>query len=96
MGTARKHTGKTESLDLRMTSEAKHLIEQAAALSGMPTTSFIVNGAIRKAKRVIQEAEIIQLTNRDRDRLLAALDDADAKPNAVLRRAAKRHKSMIG
>jgi len=41
---------------------------------------------------VIQEHDVTQLSNRDRDRFVALLDDADAEPNRALKAAANRYK----
>jgi uncharacterized protein (DUF1778 family) len=42
------------------------------------------------------EAEVIKLCAADRDRLLAALDNASTKPSAALLRAARRYKAAMG
>ena len=87
---------KDERLDLRLPAQLKRTIERAAALSGQTVTTFILGTTVRRARRVIREANVIELSDRDRDRFLAALDNTDARPNAALLRAAERHKAATG
>jgi uncharacterized protein (DUF1778 family) len=84
---------RTERLDVRMAPEVKSEIERAAALSGQTVSNFVIEATVRRARKVIREASEIRLSARDRDRFLAALDRTDAKPNAALLKAAKRHKA---
>jgi uncharacterized protein (DUF1778 family) len=87
---------RTERLDFRVPVDQKRLIEQAAALSGLTVSSFILGSTVEHAREVVKEAAVIDLSNRDRDRLLAALDDTNARPNPALRQAAKLHKKLLG
>lgn len=87
---------RTDRIDLRLSAEQKRLIEQAAVQSGQTISNFVLGATVRVARKVLREASIVELSNRDRDRLLAALDNTNAKPNASLRRAAKRYKAAIG
>jgi uncharacterized protein (DUF1778 family) len=86
---------RNERIDLRISSELKRLVEQAATLCGLTTSSFIANIVLTKSREVIQEAETIRLSDRDRDIFLALLDDEKTQPNAAMLRAAKRHKQLI-
>jgi uncharacterized protein (DUF1778 family) len=85
-----------ERIDLRISSEQKKMIERAAALSGQTVSTFVLGAAIRQAQEAIRGAEVIDLTDRERELLLAALDDTGAKPNAALLRSAERSKALIG
>jgi uncharacterized protein (DUF1778 family)/predicted GNAT family N-acyltransferase len=87
---------RNERIDLRVESEQKKLIERAAVLSGQTVSTFMLGSAIRQAQEVIRNAEVIDLTNRERDLLLAALDDTGAQPNAALLRSAERSRALIG
>lgn len=87
---------KNERLDLRLSADLKRTIEQAAALCGQTVSTFILGYTVRRARKVIREADVIELSDRDRDRFLTALDDADARPNAALLRAAERYKAATG
>jgi uncharacterized protein (DUF1778 family) len=87
---------KDERIDLRVSSDQKKLIERAAALAGQSVSTFVLGTTIRQAREVIQDSEMIDLTNRERDILLAALDRAGAQPNAALLRSVERRKTLIG
>src|SRR3954453_9740298 len=85
-----------ERIDLRISSELKRLIEQAATLSGMTTSNFIASTVVARSREVVREAETIRLSNRDRDIFLALLNDKDARPNAAMLKAARLHEQKIG
>ena len=87
---------KNERVDLRLPVDQKRLIEQAAALSGLTVSGFILGSTLQRAREVLHETTVIELSARDRDRFLAALDDERARPGPALRRAARRHKQMLG
>jgi uncharacterized protein (DUF1778 family) len=87
---------KDERIDLRVPADLKKLIEQAAVLTGQSVTTFLLGASIRHAHEVIRNSEIIELTNEERDILLAALDDTSLKPNAALLRSVERYKALIG
>jgi uncharacterized protein (DUF1778 family) len=89
-------TSRKERVDLRISADQKQLIERAATLSGQTLSSFILGTTVERAREIVRESAVINLSNRDRDRFLKALDDASARPSAALRRAAKRHKAMLG
>jgi uncharacterized protein (DUF1778 family) len=75
-------------LDVRLSRQAKKLIQEAADLSGQSLTDFVVSTLSEKARRIVHQERLTVLSDRDRDLFLALLD-ADAKPNAELRKAAK-------
>jgi uncharacterized protein (DUF1778 family) len=85
-----------ERIDLRISSELKRLIEQAAALSGMTTSNFIAGTVVARSREVVREAETIRLSNRDRDIFLSLLNDEEARPNAAMLEAARLHQQKIG
>lgn len=80
-----------DRLDFRLDSEAKRVIEQAAALSGQTVKQFAVSTLVQSAEEVLERRRTIHLSNRDRDLFLALLD-AGEEPNQVLREAAERFK----
>lgn len=80
-----------DRLDFRLDSEAKRVIEQAAALSGQTVKQFAVSTLVQSAEEVLERRRTVHLSNRDRDLFLAMLD-ADEGPNQVLREAAERFK----
>lgn len=82
-------------INVRLSGELKQTIEEAAAALGQTVSEFTVSTIVREARQVLQEARVTRLSNRDRDRFLAALDAADAKPNRALRAAARRYKKRL-
>src|SRR5438874_290747 len=82
-------------LDFRLSQQHKVLIDQAARLAGQSISDFAVSTLVERARRILQENTVTVLSDRDRDIFLAMLD-GDAKPNAALRRAAKRYKERYG
>jgi uncharacterized protein (DUF1778 family) len=88
---ALRETTKQDRIELRVNQRQKALIEEAASLSGMSLSSYMLAKALKSARQEIQEAEIIRLSDRDRDLFLKALDTA-AKPSARLKKAVKRFK----
>lgn len=89
MSTAAKNDAR---LNVRLPSDLKQTIEQAAAVLGQSITDFTISTVVREARSVIQDAQVTRLSNRDRDAFLAALESADAKPNSALKTAARHYK----
>jgi uncharacterized protein (DUF1778 family) len=83
-------------LNFRLPAEIKVAIEQAAAATGQTVSDFAVSTLARAAREVIREQEITVLTDRDRDRFLAMLDDPNLRPNEALKKAAARYKKRHG
>jgi uncharacterized protein (DUF1778 family) len=86
---ALQETAKQDRIELRVNQRQKALIEEAASLSGMSLSSYMLAKALKSARQEIQEAEIIRLSDRDRDLFLKGLDTAP-KPSAKLKKAAAR------
>ena len=84
---------KDERLDLRLPAEQKILIERAAVLAGQSVSAFVLRAAIERSRYLLSEANVITLSDRDRDHFLEALDDLDARPNAALLRAIERYQA---
>lgn len=71
-------TLKSERLELRLTTEQKRTIEQAASLSGRSVTDFSVPVLVEQANEIIRE-----------DRELHMSEEAWAQFNEILDRPAK-------
>jgi uncharacterized protein (DUF1778 family) len=93
MSTDMKHDAR---LNFRLPSDLKQTIEQAAALQGQTVSDFAISTLTHSARTVIEEHDRTILSKRDRDRFIALLDDADAKPNEALRAAAREYKKKQG
>ena len=70
------------------------LLKQAAELDGRSLTDFIIGAAYKAAKEMLQEADIISLSQRDQLRLAEALNQP-FKPNAKLQKAFARHQTLV-
>jgi uncharacterized protein (DUF1778 family) len=75
-------------MSLRIRAEEKTLLLRAVALEHTDLTDFVVKHALRAAKNVIEEAEHVQLSERDSLRVLDLLENPPA-PNARLLAAAQ-------
>ncbi len=86
-------TGKNDArLNFRLPAEIKETIEEAAARLGQTVSDFAVSTLAQTARRVIQEHDITRLSQQDRQRFVALLDDSHVEPNKALTRAANRYK----
>lgn len=82
-------------LDLRLDPAIKELATRAADLSGSQSLSAFVTQAIReRATRVIEEAELIRLTNRSFDAFVAACE-APPEANDALQAARRRRDEKV-
>lgn len=82
-------------ITIRQPEPLKAKVEKAAALRGMTVTSFI-NGILElAADKTLSRIQARELSERDSAALLAMLSKP-ARPNAALRRAAKRHRQITG
>ena len=75
-------------MNLRVSPEAKAKLVRAAALRNTDLTNFVTQSALREAETVIQEAEVIRVSEQDHERILELLENPP-KPNAKLLAEAK-------
>ena len=88
-------TMRYSKITIRQPEPLKVKVEKAAALRGMTVTSFI-NGILElAADKTLSRIQARELTERDSATLLAMLSKP-ARPNAALRKAAKRYREMTG
>jgi uncharacterized protein (DUF1778 family) len=66
-------------INVRLSTELKQTIEEAAAAVGQSVSEFAISTVVREARQILQEAQVTRLSNRDRNRFLSALDAADAR-----------------
>jgi uncharacterized protein (DUF1778 family) len=84
---ARAALDDTDRMNIRVKPEVKARLLRAAALRHTDLTSFVTQSALREAETVIAESDVIKVSERDFNRILALLDNPP-KPNAKLRAAA--------
>lgn len=82
-------------LNFRLPDDLKTIIEEAASQLGQSVSDYAVSTLVRNAREVLQQSHTTELTNRDRDRFLALLDDTGAKPNPALKAAAVKYKKQM-
>lgn len=87
-------TKEIERLEARISSGKKSVLKNAATLSGISLTDFVVNSAYEAAKRVINEYEQLHLTKADRDIFIQALLNP-LQPSKKLNEAVQRYKRDI-
>jgi uncharacterized protein (DUF1778 family) len=82
-------------LNFRLPADLKRVIEEAASQLGQSVSEFAVSTLVQQARKVVHERNVTELSNRDRDIFLAALEKTDAKPNKALVEAAKGYKKQV-
>jgi uncharacterized protein (DUF1778 family) len=75
-------------MSLRIRAEEKALLMRAVALKHTDLTDFVIHHAVRAAKAVIEQADHVQLSERDSLRVLDLLENPP-KPNTKLLAAAR-------
>lgn len=79
----------------RVDADTQNLLNKAAALTGMSSiNSFVLSAAVEKAKQIIEQDQILKLSQNDAKMLTEALD-RPAKVNAKLQNAIERYESGI-
>lgn len=89
-----KSASRAERLEARVSPEQKALFKRAAELQGRKLTDFMVSSLQEAALRVIEEAQLIRLSEQDsRDFAEALL--RPRKPPARLPAAARRYLEAV-
>jgi uncharacterized protein (DUF1778 family) len=86
---------RAERLEARISRDQKALLQRAADLQGRSLTDFVIASAHDAAVRVVQEMQIVKL-NAEQSRIFAEALLNPPQPNAALRRAARRHRQLVG
>ena len=94
MATTTLLKSKNRNIHIRISADAKEIIEKAVVVSGQSLTDFATWSLLSSANALLEREYTTTLSNRDRDRLLALLDN-DTEPNEGLREAAEIHKKLI-
>ena len=84
---------KDDRISLRIDSESKELLKEAADLLGVPMSAFIIQAAMEKARDTKIGQKRLVLSDRDRDRFLSALEKDT--PNEDLQEAVEAHNELI-
>ncbi|MEC5344392.1 DUF1778 domain-containing protein [Brenneria populi] len=84
---------KKQRIDLRLTDDDKSMIEEAAAISNLTMTQFMVNSASQRAAEIIQQHRRLLLNEESWSLVMEAIANPQA-PNDKLKQAAKRLRNM--
>ena len=87
--------GSTARLEARLPAEVYSVLKRAAEIQGRTLSDFVVAAAREAALRTIEENQVLHLSARDRKVFARAMVNPP-KPNAALRRMAKRHRELFG
>lgn len=85
---------KNERITARISEEVKQLLVQAAELSGATLNQFLVQAALEKAQRMIEQENIIRLSRRNAEWFFNVLENPP-NPNAKLLQAVAAHKQGL-
>lgn len=85
---------KSERIAVRVTPAIKKRIERAAGLVGRSVSDFATEALQERADTVIHDHFVLELSDRDMDALLAALENPPP-PNEAMLRSIARHRALI-
>jgi uncharacterized protein (DUF1778 family) len=88
-------SAKDNRIDLRVTQEQKALLEQAASLKGVSLSAYTILHLLPVAQQDIAAQERLTLSDRDRDLLMASLDNPPAL-QGNLKSAITKHREKYG
>jgi uncharacterized protein (DUF1778 family) len=78
----------------RMTPKAHAVVEDAAAVLGVPLNSFVISAAVEKASDVLAKERLITLSPRDAE-FVAERIEKPGKPTKFLINAVRQARSRI-
>lgn len=84
------------TIHIPLSPELMDTVEAAAVTLGSSVSEFSASAVVREAQRVLEEASVTRLSNRDRDILLEALNNPRPGPNEALREAARCADELLG
>jgi len=82
----------TAQLPIRIDPADKEVLSQAAALSGVPVTQFVLQNALQAAHQVIAQANTVKISAEAFERFLDRLQNPDPDNPGIKRLAQVRRK----
>lgn len=96
MALAKKQDEKSDDrIYVRVNSKLKQRIQHAADLKGLDLTSYVISTLLADADKTVQENEVLQLSQRDREAFASAILNPPVASKELLA-AAKRFKARTG
>jgi uncharacterized protein (DUF1778 family) len=89
-----ENNAKGSRLEARISGQQKRLFQRAAELQGSTLTDFVISTLQAAAVRVVQDYEVMTLTEKDREIFVSALLQP-AVPNGRLKKAVSRYKKLM-
>ena len=86
---SKKTNAKVERINIRATEAEKVLVEQAARVSHMSTTQFMMQAAVTSAEDVLAEQRVFVVSSQEWDKFMRRLDEP-ARELPELRRLAEK------
>lgn len=74
---------KNARMELKTTRELKQMLNQAATLSGVDLTAFVLSSAEEKARSVIEHHDSLSLSRNEQERFLDVLSQPPKPPAAL-------------
>ncbi|HLK18126.1 MAG TPA: DUF1778 domain-containing protein [Bryobacteraceae bacterium] len=87
-------TNRTARLEARIAPEALAVVRRAAEIQGRSLSDFVVAAAQEAAHKTVAEVEVLRLSRRAQEQFAQSLINPPA-PNAALKRAFARHRTLI-
>lgn len=75
---------KKERIDFRISPDQKSILEKAAQIRHVSLSAYVISSSINQARIDLEEIETLILSARDRDSILASLDNPP-EPNEALK-----------
>ncbi len=83
-------SARASRLDIRTTKQTKDAIENAANFLGITTSAFVVECAMERAAKILEQAQQIHLNEVESKRFVELLENPP-DPNQNLKRLFKKH-----
>jgi len=83
-----------ERINIRLKHHAKLILERAASFEGQSVSKFVLNSALSRAEKTIQEHELMLLNSNDSEAFFNALV-APVPFNSKLASALKEHEDRV-
>ncbi|MGB3655005.1 MAG: DUF1778 domain-containing protein [Rivularia sp. (in: cyanobacteria)] len=80
----------TVRVTARISASIQEILQKAAELSGATLNQFMVQAALKEAKKVIEDEGLITLSEIDADKVFSLIENPPA-PNDNLKAAMRKH-----